>query len=116
MGSAAEDNSDLRRSNWVKQFNFIFWQITIDNGSYDEFIKARYAFAGYSETQTYSKTLWIIISVVAIILLLVGSIMFIVIGMESAFGEAEAFGIIILLVAIGYSYLFYRWTYVPPRA
>ncbi len=115
MNSTQPDSPMPGRRPWVKQFNLIFWEITIDNGSYYEFIKARYAFGGYSETQTYSRPLWIVISLATIILLFIGSSIFIVLGFRTGFGEAEMFGIVFLLVAIGYGYLFYRWTYVPPK-
>ncbi len=106
---------ELAGDDWIKEFSFLFWDVTINNGTPWEFVRTNYDFAGYYQTSTYSKTLWVVLNLASLVLLAIGSVLFIIIGTVEQYEAAEAIGIILLIFAIAYGLLFYQLTYVPPR-
>lgn len=115
MDMPDSSNAELSQEGWTKEYSFLFWDLLVSSGSYDEFVQSQFSLLGYSETHTYSKVLWISLNLLSLVLLLIASLFLILIALLSqGAGLFGLLGLAILAFAFPYGYLFYRLTFVPP--
>jgi uncharacterized membrane protein len=104
-------------SGWVRSFTLFITTVTIDSASESAFVRTKYHLLGYGEEHSYSRTLWLALNILSLILLAIGSALFVVITLSLG-GEGGTFGLFtagIIVLTVVYSLLFYYVTFVPPR-
>ncbi len=100
---------------WIKRYHVLLWDVTVDNGDPDAFLTSHYRFAGFSETHTYSKALWLFLNLLGLGFLVLGSMILLIVAIDVDTFELLAISSVLLLFDGAYAGIFYLVTFLPPK-